>query len=74
MKNQVSLIGNVGNEIEIKEVKDGVKKAVLSLASSETYKDKDGFVWFCDRGVDPDKDFGSQGRWRVDLMQFDRND
>jgi single-strand DNA-binding protein len=41
MKNQVNLIGNVG-QIETNEVKDGVKKAVLSLATSETYKDKDG--------------------------------
>jgi hypothetical protein len=41
---------------------------------TETHKDKDGYVWLCDRGVDPNKDFKSQGCWRVDQMAFDRND
>jgi hypothetical protein len=40
----------------------------------ETHIDNNGYVWLCDLGVDPDKDFSSQGCWRVDLMQFDRND
>ncbi len=54
---------NLGNGIRY----DGAR-------GTETYKDKDGYVWLCDRGVDPNKDFESQGCWRVDQMAFDRND
>jgi hypothetical protein len=40
----------------------------------KTFKDANGNVWLCDRGVDPNKDFESQGCWRIDQMPFDRND
>jgi len=38
--NKVILIGNVGNEPEIKATKEGKTIANLSLATSETWKDK----------------------------------
>ena len=41
MLNRVSLIGHVGNDPQIKDFTD-VKKASFSLATSETWKDKEG--------------------------------
>jgi len=38
--NKVTLIGNVGNEPEIRSTQSGSKIANLSLATSETWKDK----------------------------------
>ncbi len=40
--NKVILIGNVGKDPEIRETNDGKKIASLSLATSETWKDKNG--------------------------------
>ena len=40
--NKVILIGNVGNDPEIKYVKEDVPVAKFSLATSESYKNKDG--------------------------------
>jgi single-strand DNA-binding protein len=41
-KNRVSLIGNLGHTPEIKEFDGGKKMAKVSLATSDTYKDKGG--------------------------------
>lgn len=40
--NKVILIGNVGNDPEIKYIKEDVPVAKFSLATSESYKNKDG--------------------------------
>lgn len=42
MLNQVSLIGRVGKDPEIKQFDNGNKVANFTLATSEKYKDKDG--------------------------------
>ena len=38
--NKVILIGNLGNDPEIRVSQDGKKMATLSLATSESWKDK----------------------------------
>jgi single-strand DNA-binding protein len=40
--NKVILIGNLGRDPEVLTFENGVKKATFSLATSESYKDKDG--------------------------------
>lgn len=40
--NKVILIGNLGKDPEIMTLENGVKKASFSLATTETYKNKDG--------------------------------
>jgi single-strand DNA-binding protein len=40
--NKVILIGNLGKDPEIMNLENGVKKASFSLATTETYKDKNG--------------------------------
>ena len=40
--NKVLLIGNVGKDPEVRQSADGKKIVNLSLATSETWKDKDG--------------------------------
>lgn len=40
--NKVILLGNLGRDPEIQNFENGVKKASFSLATSETYKNKDG--------------------------------
>lgn len=42
MLNKVQLIGNVGQDPEVNHTTGGQKYAKFSLATSETYKDKDG--------------------------------
>jgi|ERR1700741_3465108 len=42
IKNKVTLIGNLGNNPEIKTFDDNKKVARLSLATNETYKNKQG--------------------------------
>lgn len=42
MVNKVILIGNVGNDPEIKYVKEDVPVARFSIATSESYKDRNG--------------------------------
>ncbi len=40
--NKVILIGNLGKDPDIMTFENGVKRAVFSLATSESYKDKEG--------------------------------
>jgi single-strand DNA-binding protein len=40
--NKAILIGNLGRDPEIRNLENGVKLARFSLATTETYKDKDG--------------------------------
>ena len=40
--NKVSLIGNVGSDAEVRAIKEDLKVAKLSLATTETWKAKDG--------------------------------
>ncbi|MCD0469295.1 single-stranded DNA-binding protein [Flavobacterium sp. JAS] len=42
MKNRVQLIGNVGNDPEIKTLENGRKLAHLSIATTERYKNDKG--------------------------------
>jgi len=42
MVNKVILIGNVGNDPEVKYIKEDVPVAKFSLATSESYKNRDG--------------------------------
>lgn len=42
MNNRVQLIGNVGNNPEIKNFEGGKKLAIVSLATKETYVDPKG--------------------------------
>jgi len=42
MINKVILVGNVGKDPEVKYLDNGVAVAQFSLATSETYKDKEG--------------------------------
>ncbi len=40
--NKVILIGNLGRDPEVQNFENGVKKAAFTLATTETYKGKDG--------------------------------
>jgi single-strand DNA-binding protein len=40
--NKVILVGHLGKDPEIRSLESGVKKASFSLATSESYKNKDG--------------------------------
>lgn len=42
MYNKVTLIGNLGNDAQIKTLDSGTKIAEFSLATSESYRDKSG--------------------------------
>ncbi|MBT8220848.1 MAG: single-stranded DNA-binding protein [Bacteroidia bacterium] len=42
LKNKVNLIGNLGRDVEIKETKNGKKLVRFSLATNDSYKDKEG--------------------------------
>jgi single-strand DNA-binding protein len=42
LRNKVQLIGNVGNEPEIKNLESGKKVAKFSIATNESYKDSNG--------------------------------
>ncbi len=42
LRNQVQLIGRLGANVEMSELSTGTKKATMSLATSETYKNKSG--------------------------------
>lgn len=42
LKNKVQLIGNLGMDPEVKEIKNGRKMAKFSLATNETYKNSAG--------------------------------
>jgi hypothetical protein len=34
------------------------------------FKDKDGYGWLCDKGIDFEGDLRAQGCWRCDEMAF----
>ena len=40
--NKVILVGNLGRDPEVREFPDGAKQAKVSLATSESYKNKNG--------------------------------
>lgn len=42
MRNKVQLIGNLGQNPEVKELNGGKKLAKFSLATNETYRNKEG--------------------------------
>ena len=42
MVNQVILVGNLGKDPEVRRLENGATVAKFSLATNETYKDKDG--------------------------------
>jgi single-strand DNA-binding protein len=42
IKNKVQLIGNLGNDPEIFTFDNGSKKATLSIATNDSYKNKEG--------------------------------
>ena len=42
LRNKVQLIGNLGQNPEVKELNDGKKVAKFSLATNETYRNKAG--------------------------------
>lgn len=42
LRNKVQLIGNAGNDPEIKDLETGKKRAKLTLATNETYKNEKG--------------------------------
>jgi len=42
LRNRVNLIGNLGADPEVKELESGRKKARISLATTETFKNQDG--------------------------------
>ena len=42
LKNRVTLIGNLGKDIEVKETKNGRKFAKFSIATNENYKSSNG--------------------------------
>lgn len=42
LKNRVQLIGNAGNDPEVKTFEDGKKLATLSIATNESYKNEKG--------------------------------
>lgn len=42
LRNKVSLIGRLGNQPEIIQFESGSKRARLSIATNEPYKDKNG--------------------------------
>ncbi|MEM8965373.1 MAG: single-stranded DNA-binding protein [Bacteroidota bacterium] len=44
LKNHVQLIGNLGQDPEIKELESGKKLAKFSIATTESYKNKQGEI------------------------------
>jgi len=45
-----------------------------SARPMQVYLDKEGCMWLCDKGIDPNKDFDQQGCWRCRDLTFTRND
>ena len=46
MLNRVTLIGRLGKDPEVRRLESGAAVAKFSLATSESYKDKEGNLWF----------------------------
>ena len=44
LKNHVQLIGNLGQDVELREFDNGSKKANFTLATSEKYTDKNVYI------------------------------
>lgn len=42
LRNKVQLIGNIGNDVELKELDGGKKVANFSIATNDTYKNAQG--------------------------------
>ncbi len=42
LKNHVQLIGNLGQDVELREFNNGLKKASFTMATSDYYNDKNG--------------------------------
>lgn len=42
LRNRVQLIGNLGNNPEVKELSQGTKVARMSIATNESYKNQNG--------------------------------
>lgn len=42
LRNKVQLIGNVGNNVEVKNIENGKKLAKFSIATNESYKNNAG--------------------------------
>ncbi len=42
--------------------------------SMQVFKDEDGCLWLCDKGIDPARGFEQQGCWRCRDLAFTRND
>jgi streptogramin lyase len=40
----------------------------------QVFRDDDGCLWLCDKGIDPRKGFDQQGCWRCKDLAFTRND
>lgn len=40
----------------------------------QVFLDKDGCMWLCDKDIDQDRPFESQGCWRCKDVTFTRND
>lgn len=40
----------------------------------KVFRDAEGGLWLCDKGIDPNKGFAEQGCWRCEDLAFTRND
>jgi hypothetical protein len=40
----------------------------------KVFRDVEGCLWLCDKGVDPSMGFAEQGCWRCRDLAFTRND
>lgn len=40
----------------------------------QVFKDDEGCLWLCDKGIDPERGFDQQGCWRCRDLAFTRND
>jgi hypothetical protein len=40
----------------------------------KVFRDEEGCLWLCDKGVDPTRSFQKQGCWRCRDLAFTRND
>jgi len=40
----------------------------------KVFRDTEGCLWLCDKGIDPSGSFADQGCWRCRDLAFTRND